>query len=250
VVTGWLGLVWVVLWWWLYRSAKTHGWLTERERQWILGDENDASRSAAVEKGWTWLQALGRVEVWCLLMGRMLSDPVWFFYQNWYPKYLVSARGFTQADVKLTWVMFLAAGLGSLVGGWIAGRFIKHGRSPERVRLFTMLGCAVFMPLSPLVALVPSATLSLAVASILIFFHLAWLVNIGALVVDLVPQRSLATVFGIVASGSSLGAILMNDLVAKLVKHYSYTSWFVIAAFLHLAVIPLLLWGVRRRKAE
>ena len=44
--------------------------------------------------------------------------------------------------------------------------------------------------------------------------------------------------------------ILMNDLVARLVKHYSYTNWFVIAAFLHLAVIPLLMWGVLRRKAE
>jgi ACS family hexuronate transporter-like MFS transporter len=71
--------------------------------------------------------------------------------------------------------MFLAAGLGSLAGGWLAGRFIKAGRAPERVRLLVMLGCAVFMPLSPLVALSPTATLSLAFASIIVFMHLAWL---------------------------------------------------------------------------
>ena len=58
------------------------------------------------------------------------------------------------------------------------------------------------------------------------------------------------TVFGIVAAGSSLGAIHMNDLMAKLVRHYSYTNWFVIAAFLHLAVIPLLMRGVLRRRVE
>jgi ACS family hexuronate transporter-like MFS transporter len=145
--------------------------------------------------------------------------------------------------------MFLAAGLGSLAGGWISGHFIKRGRAPERVRLFTMLGCALFMPLSPLVALAPSASLSLATASIVVFAHLAWLVNIGTLVVDVVPTPSLGAVFGIVAAGSSVGAIAMNSLVAELVTHYSYTNWFVIGAFLHLAVIPLLMWGVLRRKA-
>jgi MFS transporter, ACS family, hexuronate transporter len=250
VVTGLLGLVWLVPWVLLYRSVKTHPMLTESEREWITSDA--ATRDAsAKEAGWTWLQAFGRVEVWCLLFGRMFSDPIWFFYQNWYPKYLVSERGLTQADVKITWVMFLAAGLGSLFGGWLAGRFIKGGRAPQRVRLFVMLGCAVFMPLSPLVALSPSTQLSLAFASIIVFAHLAWLTNISALVVDVVPGPSLGTVFGIVAAGSSVGAIAMNDVVAKLLTHYSYTNWFWIAAGLHLLVIPLLMWGVlRRRKIE
>jgi ACS family hexuronate transporter-like MFS transporter len=250
VVTGLLGLLWLIPWLVLYRSARTHGWLTDRERAWILSEESNTADAGATEKGWSWLQAFGRIEVWCLLIGRMLSDPVWFFYQNWYPKYLVSARGLTQADVTITWVMFLAAGVGSLCGGWVSGRFIKRGRAPERVRLFTMLGCAFFMPLSPFVAWAPSVSLSLAFASVIVFAHLAWLVNIGALVVDVVPKRSLATVFGIIAAGSSLGAIGMNDLVAKLVEHYSYTNWFVIAACLHLAVIPLVMWGIMSRKSK
>ena len=239
VVTGLLGLVWLVPWLVLYRTSRPG-------RAELANDTLEPPEPSG--PGWTWLQAFGRVEVWCLLIGRMLSDPIWFFYQNWYPKYLVSARGLTQADVKITWVMFLAAGLGSLVGGWAAGRFIKQGRAPERARLYVMFGCALFMPLSPLVALAPSVEMSLALASIIVFAHLAWLTNISALVVDVVPKASLGTVFGIVAAGSSLGAIVMNDLVAKLVKYYSYTNWFVIAACLHLAVIPLIMWGVLRRK--
>ncbi|MBI5385406.1 MAG: MFS transporter [Verrucomicrobia bacterium] len=252
VVTGLMGLVWLAPWLLLYRSPRAPSEAislapAEGERAGVRGNSND---TPTTEPGWTWLQAFGRVEVWCLLVGRMLSDPIWFFYQNWYPKYLVSARGLTQTDVKITWVMFLAAGLGSLLGGWIAGRFIKQGRAPERVRLFVMLGCALFMPLSPLVALVPSVGLSLAVASLIVFAHLAWLINISALVLDVVPRRSLGTVFGIVAAGSSVGAIVMNDLVAKLVKHHSYTNWFWIAACLHLTVFPLVTWGVLRRKPQ
>jgi ACS family hexuronate transporter-like MFS transporter len=222
--------------------------LTESERAWITSETGVAANTSGKKAGWTWLQAFGRVEVWCLLFGRMFSDPIWFFYQNWYPKYLVSERGLTQAGVKVTSVMFLAAGLGSLFGGWLTGRFIKGGRAPQRVRLFVMLGCALFMPLSPLVALSSSTQLSLTFASIIVFAHLAWLTNISALVVDVVPGASLGTVFGIVAAGSSIGAIAMNDLVAKLLKSYSYTNWFWIAAFLHLSVIPLLMWGVLRKR--
>jgi MFS transporter, ACS family, hexuronate transporter len=247
VVTGLFGLAWVVPWVLFCRPVKTHRLLTDREREWILADAASETNLTAGQ-GWTWLQALGRVEVWCLLIGRMVSDPVWFFYQNWYPKYLVSVRGLSQAQVTITWVMFLAAGLGSLAGGWAAGRFIKRGRSPAQVRLLIMLGCALLMPFSPMVASASSTSFSLVFASVIVFAHLAWLTNISALVVDVVPRLSLGKVFGLVAAGSSLGAIAMNDLVAGLVKHYSYTNWFVIASGLHLAVFPLVMWGVLRRK--
>lgn len=249
VVTGLMGFVWLIPWLMLYKPVKTHPLLTDKEREWITANNADEP-VVTQEKGWTWLQSFGRVEVWCLLFGRMFSDPIWFFYQNWYPKYLVSERGLTQSQVKITWIMFCAAGLGSIIGGWLAGRFIKRGRKPEQVRLFVMLGCAVFMPLSPLVAVAPSVEWSLAFAAIIVFMHLAWLTNISALVVDVVPVSSLGTVFGIVAAGSSLGAIMMNDGVAKLLKNYSYTNWFWIAACLHLAVIPLLMWGILRRKKK
>ena len=99
----------------------------KQERQWILSDEDtEPPMPQPPENDGPGCRRFGRLEVWCLLIGRMFSDPVWFFYQNWYPKYLVSARGFTQEDVSITWVMFLAAGLGSLFGGWISGRFIKR----------------------------------------------------------------------------------------------------------------------------
>ena len=248
VVTGLLGLVWLAPWAFLYRPVKTHPFLSEAEREWISSGDTAETEQANSEQKWTWLGALRRPEVWCLLLGRMLSDPVWFFYQNWYPKYLVSVRGLTQAGVTITWVMFLAAGIGSLTGGWVAGRFIKRSGNAARVRLFVMLACALFMPFSPMVAYAPTPAWSLAFASIIVFAHLAWLTNISALVVDVVPKASLGAVFGMVAAGSSTGAILMNDLIAKLLKSYSYTPWFIIAACLHLLVIPLLFWGVLRRK--
>ncbi len=250
VLTGFLGLLWLLPWLVLFREAKGYTSRIENEQEEMPSLKHPEDFAIPSEKEWTWLQAFSHAEVWCLLFGRMLTDPIWFFYQNWYPKYLVSARGFTQADIKITWVIFLFAGLGSLLGGWISGQFIKRGFAVRRVRLYTMLGCALFMPLSPFVALVSSSPWSLALASIIVSAHLAWLVNISALVIDVVPGRSLGRVFGIVAAGSSLGAIMMNDLVAKLVTSDSYTNWFVIAAFPHLLVIPFLMWGILRRSPD
>ena len=134
---------------------------------------------------------------------------------------------------------------------------MKRGAAPARARLYVMAGCALFMPLSPLVATVSSVHVALLLASLIVFAHLAWLTNIRALVVDVVPKASLGSVFGIVAAGSSLGAIMMNsqvarllkpDAVTKLVAPDAYNQWYLIAAFFHLAVIPLILWGVLRRK--
>ena len=242
--TGLLGLLWMIPWVWLYRPVKTHPLLAEKERRWILSDSTGSNSTNTVTAHWTWLQALGRKEVWFLLLGRMISDPVWFFYLIWYPKYLVCDRGLTQTQLKSTWVMFLAASVGSLVGGWFAGRLIRRGFGPERARLFTMLGCVAVMPLSLLVTRVPTVGMSLALASVIVFAHLAWLANISALVVDVVPAASLGKVFGLVAAGSSAGAIAMNGLVANFLKQGSYNQWFVIAAFLHigawLCLSPLL----------
>lgn len=233
--TGILGILWVIPWSWLCRPIKTHPMLGDKERGRIQSDPASVNAASAGILAWTWMESLGRKEVWFLLLGRMLSDPVWFFYLNWYPKYLVSVRGLTQAQVKITWVMFLAAGVGSLFGGWFAGRLIRRGFGPERARLFTMLGCVAVMPLSLFVARVPAMEASLTLASVIVFAHLAWLANISALVVDVVPAPSLGKVFGLVAAGSSAGAIMMNGLVANFLKQGSYNQWFVIAAFLHVA---------------
>lgn len=81
VITGLAGLVWLIPWLFFYRqpspsSASTTG--DDQSHQAVAA----AITPTAVETSWTWMQLFGRSEVWCLLIGRMLSDPIWFFYQN------------------------------------------------------------------------------------------------------------------------------------------------------------------------
>ena len=237
IVTGLIGLLWVLPWLWLYKKSPA---------PLPLANGGTLARSPVVGS-WSFLHALCRWEVWVLILGRMLTDPVWGFYQNWYPKYLVNARGFTQQDIKSVWIVFVGAAIGGIIGGWLSGRFVKKGVSPVRARLLVMGVAMLVMFLSPMVAKVPSANLSIVLAALIVMAHLAWLTNISTLVVDIVPQVSLAKVFGLVAVGSSLGMIGMNKGVAAIIGGGSYDRWFNIAGFLHLGAFLVLISLWRRR---
>ena len=85
----------------------------------------------------------------------------------------------------------------------------------------------------------------LALGMVMVFAHMTWLINLSALVVDVIPPRSLATTFGVIAAGSALGGMAMNWAVGRLVTHYSYGPAFVVMAALHPLAL-LLVWRLRR----
>lgn len=235
VITGALGLLWMVPWLLLYHPPETHPRLSAEERTALLREkeEKKAENAPAVPEGALWRAVLSRRDVWALMLARMLTDPVWYFYQFWLAKYLHADRGLEQNQLGITWVVFLAADIGTLAGGFVSGRLIKRGQSPMAARMTIMGLCACFLPLSPLVAYAPSVPISLGIAMLMVLGHMTWLINLSALVVDRIPRPIVATAFGVIAAGSTLGGIGMNAVVGWLVTNHSYTTWFVLAAFLH-----------------
>ena len=236
-------------------------WLiTDAELQLINDDAaSDDPADSAKENTWSWKQVFLFRGTWLLLIGRLVTDPVWYFYQFWFPKYLSSDRHLSQEQLKITWVIYAAAGVGSLLGGWLSGRLVKKGIAPVKSRLWVMLGCACMMPLSPLISQVTGLNMAMTITVCAVMASLAWLINISSLVLDVVPKHSLGTVFSIVAAGSTVGGIMMNTIVAAMVSGPStkaagfldnglhallspvldavqgqgYAWWFIIMAFLH-----------------
>jgi len=247
-VTGALGLIWLVPWLWLNRPVATHPFITEEERELLvpIPDPTPASNSAPEGEVWDWPRILGTREVWLLLLARLVTDPVWYFFLFWFAKYLYSVRDVAQKQLTMTWVVFLAADIGALVGGWLSGRLIARGNGPVQARLLAMLGGAVLVPLSAAIPGIYSLTVVMGIAMIAAFAHFCWLVNISAVVVDLIPKRSMATVFGLVAAGSSAGGIIMNKVVSDLATAHNYNLWFYIMAFLHPCAWVMLTLGIRR----
>jgi MFS transporter, ACS family, hexuronate transporter len=216
IFTGAAGLLWLVPWLMMYREPRQSRLIGAAELKLITID--DPGRTDDAGPPWTWRTILTNRVVWLLLLARLITDPVWYFYQFWFAKYLHSERGLTQEQLTVTWSIYAAAGAGSLIGGWISGRLIRRGLVPANSRMRVMLGCALLLPLSPLVASVAGLPAALIVSIVIVFASLAWLINLSAIIVDLIPRHSLGTVFSVVAAGSTLGGIIMNTLVATMVS--------------------------------
>lgn len=270
LLTGLAGFIWLVPWLLLYRHPRESRRITPEEAALIGGGGDD---EAAAGEPWSWRQVLAFRPMWLLLLGRLLTDPVWYFYQFWFAKYLGSQHGLDQRSLTVTWVIYTAAGIGSLAGGWFSGLLVKRGKSAVSSRLWIMLACAVLMPLSVLIPRCAGLSSTMILTGCMVFASLAWLINISALVVDIVPKHSLGTVFSVVAAGSTLGGIAMNMLVASMVSGPSvkaagfldqgfqsvfgplltavegkgYGPWFIAMALLHpLALLLLKAGGIQR----
>ena len=101
-----------------------------------------------------WLDLARNRNVWGIVLGRALTDPIWWFYVFWLPQYLSDARGFSLQRIALfAWMPFIAADIGNFTGGWISGYCIRRGLSVVRARLWV---CAVSC--LPILAGIPAAT--------------------------------------------------------------------------------------------
>jgi len=215
VVTGAAGFIWVVAWLAIYRDAP--------------GAEREARREPI-----HWGPILRDRTMWGLALARMIADPVWYFYLFWFPKYLSDARGLSLLAVaQLAWIVYLASDIGSVGGGWFSGRLIRRGMEPVRSRLVAITIAAALAPFGMLIAAHLGIGATLAIGALVAFAHLVFQINMGTLIVDLYPQRTIATVFGLIAAGSGLGGILSTQLVGEMVSGGSYTRVFLVMGLLH-----------------
>jgi MFS transporter, ACS family, hexuronate transporter len=215
VVTGAAGLVWLPIWLFVYRSA-------------------DGGPPARTKEPIRWGPILRDRGVWGLALVRLIADPVWYFYLFWFPKYLIDERGMGLIQLaSLAWIVYLAADVGSVGGGFLSGRLIRRGIAPAKSRLITMGGAAVLAPLGMLIALHLNIGPTLAIGALVAFAHLVFQVNMGALVVDLYPMRHVATVFGLIAAGSALGGFLSTHVVGQIASTGAYDWVFLLMGLLH-----------------
>jgi len=248
-VTPALAGLWLLLWLWLYKNPAAHPNMTDKEKD-FLAVNLAATKAAAAQPKESelalWKGVLREPLVWQLMLARLITDPVWYFLQFWFPKYLQNVRGLDQKGVAIMWMIFATATLGFTLGGFFSGRLVKRGVKPAAARIWIMLVSAVLAPLVGCVPFVPSVMGVIGVVMIIAYASTAWLTNLTALAVDIVPQRILGTAFGVIACGSALGGFLMNKGVAWLIDHRSYDDFFYIMAVAHPLAL-LLVWRLRKR---
>ncbi len=232
-VTGLAGLLWTAPWILLYRR---------------MAAAAPATTAAEARTAGTWKSVLRRHTTWCLLIARFLTDPVWYFFLFWYPKYMMDVRHLTVLrSGHVLWIVYLAADIGTLLGGYLSGGLIRRGATPLIARRRIMTVAACLTPLGPLAAMLPSIAGSISIAALVSFAHMAWLVTLTALIVDEFPAAQVGTAAGLIAAGSGLGGILSTELIGWAVTHSGYLSVFFVMSVLHLFAL-FFLWQIREAK--
>ncbi len=212
VATGALGFVWLAAWLVIVPQAPRVVETTAKE---------------------PWLKLLGLRDTWSLLLPRFVSDPVWWFYLFWLPKYLADQRGFSMREIGLlAWMPYLAADIGALAGGTWSGWLVQRGMPVVKARALGMWPFTLLMPLS---VLIPGATnnVALGIICVVAFAHMAWKTNLQTVTNDVFPLRVVGSVSGIIAFGSGLGGSLFTGLTGWVVQNISYDAIFYVMGFLH-----------------
>ena len=231
IATGALGFVWLIFWWFLYKARDEHPWLTESERQLIESDE--PTEINLPSKAPSYFSLLGYKQTWSVILARFLVDPVWWLYITWLPKYLYDARGFDLKQIgAFAWVPFVAAGIGSLFGGWLAGYFIGLGWSVNRARK-TIIGLScLLMPAGIVAAYTSDAMLALGMISVVLFGFQVWINNVQTLPSDFFPKSAVGSVAGLGGMGAGIGSMIFTFTTGWVVDKFSYTPILVAAGVL------------------
>jgi ACS family hexuronate transporter-like MFS transporter len=251
VITGAVGFIWVVLWHLFYKSPSKHKFITQEELDYITQGQKELQAEEKPEIKNVWKLVLGQRNFWGIALSRFLSEPAWQFYSYWIPIYFATQRGMNLKQIGLfLWIPFLAADIGSFVGGFISPFYHKLGFKILTSRKLAMTTAACMMPVSILIIQAPSAGWAIFWFCIAAFGHQCISAVLLVLPVDLFPKSTVATANGLSGTCGHFGGMLFTFSVGWLVTHIGYSPVFVTIALLDLIGAVVLWTVIREPKTE
>lgn len=241
--TGAIGLLWLFAWLTTYTPLAANQKVSDAERAYILSDGPVTN-----EMNVPWSVLLRRREVLTVCLLKFVTDPVWWFFLFWLPKFLNERHGVSLLDLGPPLVaIYLVSDIGSIAGGWLSSWFIKRGHSVDVSRKRAILICGAFA----LPIFYASRTDSLLVAVILVSLgtaaHQACSANIFTIVSDIFPQRAVGSVVGLAGfSGAIAGAIVAEVVGFILERTGSYAPIFGMFGVAYLVAWLILRIGIPR----
>jgi ACS family hexuronate transporter-like MFS transporter len=241
--TGVLSATWLVTWLIIYRSPAQHPALSPGELAHIRSDADEPSAPVP------WAQILRYRQAWAFAAAKFMTDPIWWFFLFWLPKFLNSEYGLTLTGLGPPLIaIYLMADVGSIAGGWIAGRFIKRGWSVNRARKGAMLLCALAVVPIVFAANTTSLWVAVALIGLATAAHQGWSANVFTLTSDMFPRHAVGSVVGIGGFAGAVGGMLISTFTGFLLESTgSYVPVFIMAGsayLLALAVVHVLAPGL------
>jgi len=233
VVVGALGLVWLCFWLLIYRKPEDHPKVSAEELAFIQSDPPEKTERVP------WARLLPLKETWAFSVAKMLTDPIWWFYLFWLPRFLQETFH-TSISTNRTpiVVVYLISIVGSVGGGLLSSAMLGGGRSLNAARKTALLICALMV--LPILYAPYSKSLWVVVALVGLAAagHQGWSANLFTLASDLFPKAAVASVTGI---GGMAGAIagagfqLVAGYVAK--SHPNCAPLFIVAGLAYVTAL-------------
>ena len=200
----------------------------------------------------SWAQLLRYRQTWAFALGKGLTDPIWWFYLFWLPKFLDARYGIKLAQLAAPLiVIYLLADVGSVFGGWLSGAFIKRGWSVNAGRKMTMLIAAVLIVPTMFAPAATNMWVAVCIVGVAAAAHQWWSANIFTLPSDMFPGFAVGSVVGIGGFFGAAGGFLFQRATGWLLQRNgsNYTPIFVVCGLAYvtaLLVIHLLVTRVER----
>jgi len=249
VFLGVLSAIWIVPWAVTYRQPERHPRLSATELAYIQSDPQEPAVRVP------WVRLVPHRQTWAFLIGKFLTDPIWWFFLYWLAKFLNQQYGLTQTG--LGWplvIVYTGSMVGSVCGGWLPAKFLKMGWSLNRARKTAMLICAVAVLPVTFAATGGKLWLTVALVSLATAAHQGWSANLFTLPSDTFPKQAVASVVGIGGFGGAVGGMLIATLTGLVLERtHSYVPMFVMASLAYLvaiAIIHLVLPTLERANLE
>jgi ACS family hexuronate transporter-like MFS transporter len=227
VVTGGLSLVWVAIWLIAYRSPQKHARLQQEERQYIEAGQDNTNL-----KKTSWKHILSSRNFWGIAIPRFLADPAWATFNFWIPLYLSTVRHMSLKEIAMfAWLPFLAADLGSIVGGYLSPLFMKwFGVSVVSSRKLVVTTGALLMFGPACIGLVTDARTAVYLFCIGGFAHQALSGSLITLASDVFGKNEVATANGLTGTAAWLGSISFSLIIGAVATTIGYNPLFVCLA--------------------
>ncbi|MDO4980999.1 MAG: MFS transporter [Prevotellaceae bacterium] len=220
VIIGVLGFVWMGLWMWLYEKPHKSKHVNQAELNYIEQDTDIAEvqdkQEAKEEKTISFWKCFTYKQTWSFIVGKLLTDGVWWFFLFWAPAYFSDQFGYTSDStmgILLIFTLYAIVTLLSIGGGYLPTYFVeKKGMNPYQGRMRAMLIFACFpllgllaQPMGAYSAWWPAIIIGLLGAG-----HQAWSANLFSTIGDMFPKSTIATITGIGAMAGGIGSYLIN----------------------------------------
>jgi ACS family hexuronate transporter-like MFS transporter len=246
-VTGLIGLLWVVFWLVSYRDPAHHPKVSPSELAYINRDPEVATQSVP------WAKLLTYPGTWVYIAGGVLTNPAWWFYNNWVPSFLNSKFHVSLFAVGLPLVLiYLLTDVGSIAGGWISSRLIKGGMDVFPARKITLLICALCTLPVFMAPQLDSMWAAVVLIGIAMAAHQGFSANLFTLVSDTMPRSAVASAVGLGGAISSIAGAFSAAAVGRVLDATgnNYTVVFFVCASVYVIATAVIHFILPRKQTS